>query len=80
MFTPFFPIKPNAIDVLLPQWILASLPIACAQKFVRTAQSAQSASADQFQLIAELCLLEGYISTLHESMVVFMPVSIIGKI
>lgn len=76
MFTPFFPIKPNAVDVLLPQWILACLPVARAQEFVQSA-AAQSASADQFQLVAELCLLEGYISTLHESMMVFIPVSII---
>lgn len=79
MFSPFPHIKPNAMDVLLPQWILASLPIARAQEFYRS-PAAQSASADQFQLVAELCLQEGYISTLHESMIVFMPVSIVGKI
>lgn len=59
--------------MLLPQWILASLPVARVQEFFR---STQSASADQCQRVAELCLLEGYISTLHESMMVFMPVSI----
>lgn len=79
MFTFFFPIKPNAVDVLLPQWILASLPIARTQEFFRSA-AAKSASADQFQLVAELCLLECYISTLHESMMVFMPVSIIDEV
>lgn len=59
--------------MLWAQWILCSL-----DPSTRTQDAVQSVitqyQADQFQLVAEICLQEGYIETLHEAMLVFMPV------
>ncbi|XP_028159191.1 spatacsin isoform X2 [Ostrinia furnacalis] len=66
--------EPNAVDVLWPQWILASLgPSAQVSNLQDMDQ--QDTPVDTFQRVAEICLREGYISTLHESMLIFMPES-----
>lgn len=71
-----FYLQPNAVDVLWPQWILSSLsPSARSQDVLQQLMTQQHAAAEQFQKVAELCLLEGYITTLHEAMLIFMPVS-----
>ncbi|XP_026744645.1 spatacsin [Trichoplusia ni] len=68
--------EPNAVDVLWPQWILSSLsPSARSQDVLQQLMTQQHAAAEQFQKVAELCLLKGYITTLHEAMLIFMPES-----
>ncbi|CAG9783834.1 unnamed protein product [Diatraea saccharalis] len=68
--------EPNAVGVLWVQWVLSSLgPNVEVHDFIQSDTSQQAVTADQFQRVAELCLREGYISTLHESMLIFMPES-----
>ncbi|XP_047021762.1 spatacsin isoform X1 [Helicoverpa zea] len=68
--------EPNAVDVLWPQWILSSLsPSSRSQDVLQQLLTQQHVAAEQFQKVAELCLLEGYVTTLHEAMVIFMPES-----
>lgn len=65
------------MDVLWPQWILASLgPSAQTSNVYQDDMDQQNMPVDTFQRVAEICLREGYIATLHESMLIFMPVSI----
>ncbi|KAJ8725713.1 hypothetical protein PYW08_003896 [Mythimna loreyi] len=68
--------EPNAVDVLWPQWILSSLaPSARSQGVLQQLMTQQHMASEQFQKVAELCLLEGYVTTLHEAMMIFMPES-----
>ncbi|XP_049866892.1 spatacsin [Pectinophora gossypiella] len=68
--------EPNAVDVLWPQWVLASLPYSAQVQEALKSELAQHCSpAEQIQRVAELCLREGYVNTLHESMLIFMPES-----
>ncbi|XP_013195896.1 spatacsin [Amyelois transitella] len=68
--------EPNAVDVLWVHWILCSLgQSARAQSVLAWEMSQQQVPAQQFQRVAELCLSEGYVNTLHESMLIFMPES-----
>ncbi|CAH0701733.1 unnamed protein product [Spodoptera exigua] len=69
--------EPNAVEMLWPQWILSSLSLSPRSQGVLQqlmTQQNQGAS-EQFQKVAELCLLEGYVTTLHEAMLIFMPES-----
>ncbi|XP_059057063.1 uncharacterized protein LOC131850735 [Achroia grisella] len=65
--------EPNAVDVLWVQWVLSS--IGSTEQELIFSDTSQEVPAEQFQRVAELCLREGYISTLHESMLIFMPES-----
>ncbi|KAJ2952675.1 hypothetical protein O0L34_g7014 [Tuta absoluta] len=66
--------EPNAIDVLWPQWVLASLPANPQDlEAIRSEMAEQLSPEDQVQRVSELCLREGYITTLYESMLIFMP-------
>ncbi|KAL4705762.1 hypothetical protein ACJJTC_006543 [Scirpophaga incertulas] len=68
--------EPNAVDVLWAQWILSSLgPSVQSKEFVQLHVNQEGVTDEQFIKIAELCLQEGYISTLHESILIFMPES-----
>ncbi|KAG6442693.1 spatacsin [Manduca sexta] len=68
--------EPNAVDVLWVQWILASLgPSTLRQNVMQSVIAQQYKPDEQFQKVAELCLMEGYVTTLHESMLIFMPES-----
>ncbi|XP_045785776.1 spatacsin [Maniola jurtina] len=67
--------EPNAVDVLWAHWILSSLePNERSREALQTV-IAQNVPAQLFQKVAEICLVEGYITTLHESMLIFMPES-----
>lgn len=64
--------------VFWAQWILSSIsPSASSQAALQQLMSQQHVAAEQFQKVAELCLFEGYVTTLHEAMLIFMPVSLI---
>lgn len=66
--------EPNAVDVLWAQWVLSSMgPTKRTSNDMQQIIDQQCSSAEQFQRVAELCLYEGYITTLHESMIIFMP-------
>ncbi|XP_052757536.1 uncharacterized protein LOC113517240 [Galleria mellonella] len=65
--------EPNAVDVLWVQWVLSS--IGSSEHDLPFSDTSQEVPAEQFQRVAELCLREGYVSTLHESMLIFMPES-----
>ncbi|XP_061711592.1 spatacsin [Cydia pomonella] len=65
--------EPNAVFVLWAQWLLSSLATPAPDSALLATQ--QNVSPDQFQQVAELCLREGYVTTLHEAMLVFMPES-----
>ncbi|XP_053623631.1 uncharacterized protein LOC128682796 [Plodia interpunctella] len=67
--------EPNAVDVLWLHYVLCSLDAARAQAALRRELAQQLPPAQQFQRVAELCLADGYVSTLHESTTVFMPES-----
>ncbi|XP_034840760.1 spatacsin [Maniola hyperantus] len=67
--------EPNAVDMLWAHWILSSLePNERSREALQTV-IAQNVPAQLFQKVAEICLVEGYITTLHESMLIFMPES-----
>lgn len=68
--------EPNAVLMFWSQWILSSLsPNARSQSAIQLLMTQQHIAAEQFQRVAELCLLEGYVTTLHESLLIFMPES-----
>lgn len=66
------------MGVLWGYWVLARLGEAVPQTLRETLQwdiSQQHPTDVEFQQVAELCLEAGYVRTLHESMLVFLPVS-----
>ncbi|XP_075969703.1 spatacsin [Anticarsia gemmatalis] len=66
--------EPNAVLVFWAQWVLSSLsPSTRSQPALQQLMTQQHMAADQFQRVAEVCLLEGYVATLHEAMLIFMP-------
>ncbi|XP_068629577.1 spatacsin isoform X2 [Battus philenor] len=65
--------EPNAIDVLWAQWVLASIDPSKHSREALQAEISQRSLAEQFHKVAEVCLIEGYVATLQESMLVFMP-------
>ncbi|KAM3963039.1 LOW QUALITY PROTEIN: spatacsin [Aphomia sociella] len=65
--------EPNAVDVLWVQWILSSLKSTASDLVLP--ETSQELPVEQFQRVAELCFREGYVTTLHESMLIFMPES-----
>ncbi|RVE48988.1 hypothetical protein evm_006346 [Chilo suppressalis] len=66
--------EPNAIGILWVQWVLSSLgQTVDVHDFIQSEMNQQAVTADEFQRVAELCLREGYVSTLHDSMLIFMP-------
>ncbi|CAG4989155.1 unnamed protein product [Parnassius apollo] len=67
--------EPNAVDVLWAQWVLASIDPGERSREALQLEISHQPLPEQFQTIAEVCLVEGYIATLHESMLVFMPES-----
>ncbi|CAH2086346.1 unnamed protein product [Euphydryas editha] len=67
--------EPNAVDVLWAHWILSSLEPNARSREALQAEIAQNVPAQLFQKVAEICLAEGYITTLYESILIFMPES-----
>ncbi|XP_052737622.1 spatacsin isoform X2 [Bicyclus anynana] len=67
--------EPNAVDVLWAHWILSSLEPNNRSREALQTVIAQNVPSQLFQKVAEICLTEGYITTLHESMLIFMPES-----
>ncbi|XP_041977836.1 spatacsin [Aricia agestis] len=64
--------EPNAIDTLWAQWILSGIELRVHSREALLAEISQLSSARLLQRIAEVCLLEGYLTTLHESILIFM--------
>lgn len=64
------------MDVLWAHWILSSLEPNARSREALQAEIAQNVPAQLFQKVAEICLAEGYITTLYESISIFMPVNI----
>ncbi|KAJ0180601.1 hypothetical protein K1T71_004005 [Dendrolimus kikuchii] len=67
--------EPNAVEILWSQWVLSSLGSSSKTHNIGQGVLTQHVPTGQFQNVAELCLSEGYVSTLHESMLIFMPES-----
>ncbi|XP_046964656.1 spatacsin isoform X3 [Vanessa cardui] len=67
--------EPNAVDVLWAHWILSSLEPNARSREALQAEIAQNVPAQLFQRVAEICLAEGYVATLYESILIFMPES-----
>ncbi|CAH2073718.1 unnamed protein product, partial [Iphiclides podalirius] len=65
--------EPNAVDVLWAQWVLASIDPPESTREALQSRIAQRPLSEQFLRVAEVCLVEGYVGTLNESMLVFMP-------
>lgn len=66
--------QPNAVDVLWGHWILASIEPTTKSREDLQAEISQNNPAQLLMKIAEVCIMEGYINTLHESFLIFMPV------
>lgn len=66
------------MGVLWAYWVLATLGDEAPRELrgLHWDISEQHTTDDEFQRVAELCLKAGYVKTLHESMLVFFPVSI----
>ncbi|KPI91567.1 Spatacsin [Papilio xuthus] len=64
--------EPNAVDVLWAQWVLASIGLSERNREELQAKISHRPLSEQFLVVAEVCLVEGYIATLQESMLVFM--------
>ncbi|XP_032513867.2 spatacsin isoform X2 [Danaus plexippus] len=67
--------EPNAVDVLWGHWILASIEPTTKSREDLQAEISQNNPAQLLMKIAEVCIMEGYVNTLHESFLIFMPES-----
>ncbi|XP_047512277.1 spatacsin [Pieris napi] len=63
--------EPNAVDVLWAHWILASIQRSDNQDL--QSEVAGKPPSELFLRLASVCLIEGYITTLYESTLIFMP-------
>lgn len=67
--------EPNAVEILWAQWVLSSIETSSANPTMSQGVLTQHVPTGQFQRISELCLQRNYVTTLHESMLIFMPES-----
>ncbi|XP_050680736.1 spatacsin isoform X2 [Leptidea sinapis] len=67
--------EPNAVDVLWSHWILSSIEVRSCSRETLLGEITGKTPAQVLHRISTLCLHEGYMTTLHESMSIFMPES-----
>ncbi|CAK1545304.1 unnamed protein product [Leptosia nina] len=74
--------EPNAVDILWAHWILASIDTRTCDRHDLQAEITGKPPSELFLRIASLCLMEGYITTLYESTLIFMsdnPLSLLSE-
>ncbi|XP_045491000.1 spatacsin [Colias croceus] len=64
--------EPNAVDVLWAHWILASIELTTCNRQELQSEITGKPPAQMFLRLAKICLIEGYITTLYESTLIFM--------